>query len=104
LALSYRNIYVVLLGRLVGEIFALCITLPILRKYVGPVGWRSLVTNCWGLGWVLAASIFTVISPWPEISWSRLGILSLLAILAIAGLTFDLPSMIARAYGRRGSS
>ena len=104
LALSYRNIYVVLLGRLAGEVFAFCITLPILRKYIGQAGWRPFIRSWWAATWVVAASIFTVISPWPEISWSPIVILGLLAMLTIAGLAFDLQPMIARAYGRGGSA
>jgi hypothetical protein len=104
LALSYRNIYVVLLGRLAGEIFAFCVTLPILRKYIGQAGWRSFLRSWWAAIWVVAASIFTVISPWPEMSWSRFGILGLLALFAAVGLTFDLKSLIGRAYGRGESA
>jgi hypothetical protein len=100
LALSYRNIYVVLLGRLTGEVFAFGIASAISRPYIEQTGWRPIIRNWWAGSWVVAASILTIAFPWPDTSSSRLGILGLLAMLAIAGLTIDLHSLIARAYRR----
>jgi O-antigen/teichoic acid export membrane protein len=100
LALSYGNLYMVLLGRLVGEIFGFGITMTILRGYIAELGWRPFIGSWWAGGWIVTAIIFDVFYPLPETSSLRLGILASLATLSIGGLTISLRSMMVRAYGR----
>jgi O-antigen/teichoic acid export membrane protein len=100
LALSYGNLYMVVLGRLIGEIFGFAITMTILRGYIGELGWRPFIGSWWAAGWIVAAIIFDVFYPLPETSSLRLGIFAALAMLSIGGLTINLRSMMVRAYGR----
>jgi O-antigen/teichoic acid export membrane protein len=100
LAISYRNIYVVLLGRLVGEIFAFGVSWLLWRRYLHQVGWHPFIRRCWAASWVMAASFLTIVAPFPDTSFSRLSMLGACAVVALVGLTFDLHAMIAKAYGR----
>ena len=100
LALSYHSLYAVLLGRLVGDIVVFGITMTILRGYMGKLGWRPFIWSWWAGGWIVAAIIFSVFSPLPETSFVRLGILTVLAMIGVGGLTIRLRSMMFRAYNR----
>jgi len=98
LAISYPSVYMVLLGRLTGEIFGFFITMAILRRYLGKLGWRPLIASWWAGIWIVTAVAFEVFYPLPAMSVLRLGVLASLAMLALGGLAIELRMMIARAY------
>lgn len=100
LALSYRDLYAVLLGRLVGDIVVFGITMMILRGYIGQLRWRPFIWSWWAGGWIVAAILLNVFAPLAETFSLRLGILAFLAMLSIGGLTIHLRPMMVRAYGR----
>ena len=100
LALLYRSLYAVVLGKVIGDIVMFGITMTILQRYIGDLGWRPFIRSCWAVGWIVAAIIFSVFSPLPETSLLHLGLLTVLAMIGIGGLAIDLRPMIVRAYSR----
>jgi O-antigen/teichoic acid export membrane protein len=100
LALFYRNLYAVLLGRLVGDIVVFGITMTTLRGYIRELGWRPFIWSWWAAGWIAFAIVFYAFSPVSETFFVRLSILMFLAMICVGGLTIQLRSMMARAYSR----
>jgi O-antigen/teichoic acid export membrane protein len=98
LAVSYRNLYTVLFGRLIGEMFGFGITMALLRRYLGNFAWPSFFASGWAGSWIAAAIVLDMAYALPDTSLLRLGILASLAMLSIGGLAFNLRSMVERAY------
>lgn len=99
LAILFRSLYTVLLGRLIGEVFGFIVTMAMLRPYLGKLGWRPLIAGWWAGVWIVLAIAFDLLHPLPEASPVRLGVLGCLALLALAGPAIKLRSMTADAYG-----
>jgi O-antigen/teichoic acid export membrane protein len=98
-ALTYRNVYAVLLGRVIGDVVAFGVSMTILRGYVRELGARAFVWSLWAGVWLVTAIILCVYPTFMEAASVRLSVLAFLAMLSIGGLAIHLRPMIARAYG-----
>lgn len=98
LALWYRNLYMIILGRLIGEIIGFAITMMILRRYIWKLGRGPFVASLWAGSWISAAIVLEALHPLPEFSSLHLGALACLAMLTVGGLTVNLRPMVLQAY------
>lgn len=98
LALWYRNLYMILFGRLIGEIVGFAITMRILRSYIWKLGWGPFVASWWAGSWIGVAIVLEGLHLLPELSSLHIGMLACLATLSVGGLMVNLRPMMLQAY------